>query len=167
MKMKFQFLFWFLAASLILSCADSPQQNKTVEKNSKNKSLPIQKPASNNHDTLKINSTAAVFYYSDSLQLKKIRSLTDTAAYEANMHEYFFLMRNAHLVIEKNKPQLNIIEAKNVRYLLFIHADKTAECIDLDKKFDPYGLFLFDGKKSPQFVDMDNIDTDLGFYFSK
>ena len=132
--MKFQFLFWFLSASLILSCSNSPQQNKTVEKNSKNKSLPKQKPASNYHDTLKIHSTAAVFYYPDSLQLEKIRSLTDSGAYEANMHEYFFLMRNARLVIEKNKPQLKIIEAKNVRYLLFIHANKSADCIDLDKK---------------------------------
>lgn len=165
--MKIQFLFWFLSASLIFSCSNSPQQNKTAEKSIKNKNLPKQKPAGAYHDTLRINSASAVFYYPDSLQLEKIRSLMDSGAYEAIMHEYFFLMRNAHLVIEKNKPQLRIIEAKNVRYLLFIHADKSEDCIDLDKKFDPYGLFLFDGKKSPQFVDMGNVDTDLGFYFSK
>lgn len=165
--MKFQFLFWFLSASLMLSCADSTQQNNTADNSIENKSLPKEKPASTYHDTLKIYSPAAVFYYPDSLQLEKIRSLSDARVYEGAMHEYFFLMRNAHLVIQKNKPQLKIIEAKNVRYLLFIHANNSKDCIDLDKKSDPYGLFFFDEKKSPEFEDMNNIDTGIGFYFSK
>jgi hypothetical protein len=41
------------------------------------------------------------------------------------------------------------------------------ECIDLDKYAETYGLFLFDGKKSPKLVDMMNIDTELYVYFKK
>jgi hypothetical protein len=164
--MKFKFLTCFLAVSLVYSCADrSP--NKAEENKTPARSLPLNKPPSTFPDTLKINFTAAVFYSPDSLQLQKIRSLTDPSVYEANMHEYFYLVKTAHLAIKKDLPQLRIIEAINVRYLLFINADKTENCIDLDKKFDPYGLFLFDRKAPPHFVDMANIETELGFYFSK
>ena len=164
--MKFQFLTHLLAVFLVFSCAD-PSQNKPGENKAATRSLPINKPSASFADTLKINSTAAVFYSPDSLQLQKIRSLTDPSVYDANMHEYFYLVKTAHLAIKKNMPQLKIIEATNVRYLLFINADKTQNCIDLDTKFDPYGLFLFDRKTPPHFVDMANIDTELGFYFSK
>jgi len=41
------------------------------------------------------------------------------------------------------------------------------EVIDLNTKNDPCGLFVFNGQKPPLLVDMTNIDTDLGFYFSK
>ncbi len=165
--MKLQSFPCFLSALVILSCSGSPTQNKIVQNNSENKNAPKEKPASTYSDTLKINSSSAVFYYPDSLQLEKIKSLTGARVYEGSMHEYFFLRRNAHFVIKKNMPQLKIIEAKNVRYLLFINADKSENCIDLDKKNDPYGLFLFDMKTTPQLADMANIDTELGFYFSK
>ena len=107
-------------------------QNNT--NNTKTKSLPKNKPSSTFNDTLKINSSSAVFYYTDSLQLEKIKLVTDPGFYEGSMHEYFFLMKNAHLVIKKIMPQLKIIEARNVRYILFINDDNSAKCIDLDTK---------------------------------
>jgi len=165
--MKFQFLFWFLSVSLMLSCSNSPQQNNTAEKSIKNKSLPKQKPASNYHDTLKINSTSAVFYYPDSLQLEKIRSVTDSGVFEGSMHEYYNYMRNAHLVIIRDRPGLKIIDVKNARYLLFISSDKKKECVDLDTKSEPYGLFFFNKQKPAEFVDMANIESELGFYFAR
>jgi hypothetical protein len=101
------------------------------------------------------------------LQLEKIKSVTNAGTFEATMHESFFLMRNARLVIGKYYPQLKIIEAKNVRYLLFIKNDKSGDCIDLDTKKEAYGLFLFNPPKPEQLADMANINTELGFYFSK
>ncbi len=159
------FIFFILVTGL--SCTGPSPKTKPVQNRQENKYDPNNKPPSSFSDTVGINSSAAVFYSPDSVQLEKIRSVMDSGAFEANMHEFFFLMRNARLVIKKNRPQLNIIEAKNLRYLLFSKTDKTTECLDLDKKPDAYGLFIFDGQKSPQLVDMSNIDTQLGFYFSK
>ena len=82
------------------------------------------------------------------------------------MHDYFYQMRNARLVLKKYYPNIKIKEVKNVRYLLFERADGKKEYVDLNTKDEPCGLFIFDGKKEPKIVDMMNIDTELGFYFS-
>src|SRR5580765_3178485 len=123
-KVSFQFFAYSLSGVLSLSCSDSPRETKPVQNKIENKDPPKNKPSANFSDTLKINSAAAVFYGPDSLQREKIKSLTDAKIFEANMHEYFSLMKNAHVVIKKYYPHLKIIEAKNVRYLLFISADK-------------------------------------------
>jgi hypothetical protein len=164
---SFQFLVYFLPAILSLSCSDSPRETEPAQNKTENKDPPKTKPPANFSDTLKINSAAAVFYSPDSLQLEKIKSVTDTKIFEATMHEYFYLMRNAHFVIKKYYPQLKIIDATNLRYILFIRTDKSTDCVDLDTKKDAYGLYIFNGQKPPQFTDMANIDTELGFYFSK
>ena len=39
--------------------------------------------------------------------------------------------------------------------------------IDLNTQNDPCGILLFDGRQAPRLVDMTNIETELGFYFSK
>ena len=89
---------------------------------------------------------------------------TDPVAYEGLEHEYFFQMRNARIVIKRTWPSLNIVEAKRFRYLIFIKRDGTREYIDLDTKKEPYGLFVFDCKKTATQVDMSNIETDVSFY---
>ena len=167
LKMKRQFFTFFLSALFILSCSDSPRQNKPPQSKIETTRMAENKPPGNFSDTLIINSPAAVFYYPDSLQLEKIKLVTNASVYEGSMHEYFYLMRNAHFVIKRDAPQLKIIEAKNVRYLLFMRGNKKMYCIDLDTKYDPYGLFVFNSKNSPWILDMANIESELGFYFSK
>lgn len=165
--MKFQFFTYLLSFLLSLSCSDSSRKSKPAENNIENKNTPAIKPPSSYSDTFKINSAAAVFCSPDSLQLEKIKSVTDARIFEGSMHEYFYLVRNAHLVIKKYFPKLKIIEAKNVRYLLFTRAANKPDCIDLDKKYDPYGLFLFDGQTPSGLLDMSNIETEIGLYFGK
>ena len=141
--MNFKFFAFFLSTLLIISCSNSTEQNKPADNKTKTKSLPKNKPSSRFNDTLKINSSSAVFYYHDSLQLEKIKLVTDTGFYEGSMHEYFFLMKNAHLVINKTMPQLKIIEAKNVRFLLFINDDTAQNVLTLIQKLTLMGyLFL-------------------------
>jgi hypothetical protein len=122
------------------------------------------KPPGIFQDTLTIHGEAAVFYSPDSLQLEKIKQQADKAALSSSEHEYFYMMRNARMVIKKTWPALKITEAKHHRYLLFIKKDGSKECIDLDKYDDLYGLFVFDGKRSPELVDMMNIETEVSFY---
>lgn len=164
--MKLHTLLCLIWTILVFACSDNTQ-SKPEHYNQPGKILKHIKPQATFSDTLIINSTAAIFYSPDSVQLEKIKSITDAMVYEGTMHEYFYLMRNAHFVIKKNIPKLKIIEAKNVRYLLFIKADKSKICIDLNTKKEPYGLFVFNRKDPPELVDMANIESDLGFYFSR
>jgi hypothetical protein len=124
----------------------------------------LPKPPATYPDTLTINFPTAVFYHPDSLQLLKIKEQTDSMMFDGSMHEFFYQMRNARIVIKKSWPELSIIEAKNYRYLLFIKQGGTRECIDLDTKNDAYGLFVFNGKKAPLAIDMTNIETEVSFY---
>lgn len=130
---------------------------------------PVQykKPSSNFNDTLIIKSTSAVFFNVDSLQLDKMKALLKKEEYETEVHNCFYLMRNARQVMKQYWPKLNIIEVSKIRYLLFIKTDNSSVLIDLDSKNDTCGIFLFDVKKDPELVDMMNIDTALGFYFKK
>jgi hypothetical protein len=171
MKLKILYSFSFLAI------ASTVMLSSSCYTNSSNKAIAVSTPqtprvngtkkaASIYQDTLIISTPAAVFYHPDSLQLIKIKAQTDSLFYEGAMHEYFFQMKNAHIAIKKNWPWLTIMECKNYRHLAFIKKNGTREYIDLDAKNDPYGLFVFDGKKPPLFADMTNLETAISFYFS-
>lgn len=127
----------------------------------------IKKAASSYQDTLTIQTQAAIFYQPDSLQLLKIKAQSDSTYYDGSMHEYFYQMHTARITIQKTWPQLSIIESKKYRYLLFIKKDGAKQCVDLDKKNDPFGLLVFDTKKDAQVADMMNLETDISFYLQQ
>jgi len=154
---------------LVFSCSNNSGADNLAIKNADpinvNKTKKIShKPGCTYQDTVIIDVASAVFYYPDSLQLEEIKQLTDSVVYIGSTHEYFYMMRNARAVIKKEWPDLKIIEAKNYRYLLFIKKDNSKKCIDLDSYDNMYGLFVFDGKKPPELVDMMNINTQISFY---
>ena len=151
--------------SLTASCR-SNSSHDDKEKDSSSSSQPAHiKPPSTFHDTLQIDFSAAVFYLPDSLQLEKIKELTDSTIFEAAMHEYFFQMKNARMSINRDWPRLKIVEAKNVRFLQFQGKHNDSTYIDLDTRDDSHGLILFQPGKKPHYADMMNIDTELGYYF--
>lgn len=159
-------ILFYSAVIVIMSCVNSPVKEEAQKTNAGLTRQPGKPPATY-QDTLTIGFPAAVFYHADSLQLQKIKELTGERLFEAQMHEYFFQMRNARMVLNRERKHIKLAEAKNVRFLLFIKNNKDAVCIDLDTKNDPYGLILFDGKKNPTLIDMMNIETQLNFYFDK
>ena len=150
-----------------ISCSGENKKSNSFENTIEKKDTIARKPPSNFSDTIVINFPSAVFYNPDSLQLKKIKEITNKNSYESEVHNCFYLMRNARIVLKKYWPKIHIIETSISRYLLFIKADKKKICIDLNSKGDMCGIFLFDGKKEPELADMMNIDTALGFYFKK
>ena len=164
---KYNFLLLLLALLFNSTCSNSARQQ--AEKNVKNapKDSILQKPPGSYSDSLIINYPVAVFYYPDTLQLEKIKSLTDSVIFESTMHELFYQMRNSRIVLNKTYPHLKIVDAKNVRFLLFKPAAGKNHLIDLNSKNDPYGLFVSDGYKPPRLLDMTNIESELGFYFTK
>jgi hypothetical protein len=150
----------------LYSCKDTESHKKSNTKpHATSHTVQYQKPSSSFSDTLVIKSVSAVFYSPDSLQLNEIRAITEKRLYETEVHNCFYLMRNARMVLKKYWPHIHIIESSEYRYLLFIKADNSQTCIDLNTKEDMCGIFLFDRKKEPELIDMMNIDTDLGFYF--
>jgi len=164
--MKLFTIYIISVLSLTASCSSNPVQDKE-KKASPSSHQVLTKPPSNFQDTMLIDFPAAVFYLPDSLQLEKIKELTDSSIFEAAMHEYFFQMRNARMSIKRDWPELKIVEAKNIRFLLFKGRDNDSTYIDLNTKNDSHGLFLFQPGKKPHYADMMNIDTELGFYFKK
>ena len=162
--MKIDFFIYSLLFLIIISCSNAPKPTNSSPDKIEEKPIVKSKPGSSFSDTLKLDFPVAIFYGPDSLQLEKIKANTDASIFDGSMHEYFYLMRNARAVIRKYYPELKTRDVRNVRYLLFIHADKSMDCIDLDTKKDAYGLYVFDRKKAPLLVDMANVNTELGFY---
>src|SRR6476659_5129881 len=142
----------------------SSKKNKT-EIPANSHAVQYKKPSSSFSDTLVINKISAVFYNPDSLQLNKIQAITKKELYETDVHNCFYLTGNARMVLKKYWPHIHIIETSEYRYLLFVKADNSQTCIDLDTQQDMCGIFLFDRKKEPALIDMMNVDTALGFYF--
>ena len=164
--MKLFTIYIVSVVSLTASCGSNPAQDKEKKTSLSERQL-LTKPPSSFQDTMQIDFPAAVFYIPDSLQLEKIKELTDSAIFEAAMHEYFFQMRNVRMSTKRDWPLLKIIEAKNVRYLLFHGKGNDSMYIDLNTRNDSHGLFLFQPGKKPHYTDMMNIDTELGYYFKK
>jgi len=165
-EMNRQFLIYFLPLFLSLSCSDPQRQINSNQENTVSKNPARIKSRGSFSDTIKIKSfSSAVFYYPDSVQLEKIKAITDKRIFESTMHDYFYQMRYSRIVLKKYYPQIDIIEVKKGRYLLFDLKGGQKEYIDLNAKNDACGLFIFDGQKAPRLVDMTNLDSELGFYF--
>jgi hypothetical protein len=176
MKIHFSNIIYFPITLNILirltilasSCSEAVKEKQVQEANASSKvHLIIKKPPSSFSDTVIINTKSAVFYNPDSLQLVKIKSVNEKNIFDMLTHDCHYQMQNAREVLRKYWPQVKIIETSKARYLLFVKADKSQIYIDLNKNNDICGLYLFDGKKDPVLADMPNIDTVLGFYFSK
>src|SRR5947208_1290690 len=117
--MRLQLFIYSLPVLLVLSCADGRQTKPSVNTDSKKNEVKSKPPATY-QDTLTITDSAAVFYNPDSLQLEKIKLVTDAGAFESKMHEFYFLRKTAKAIITQHFSWLKMIEAKNVRYLLFV-----------------------------------------------
>jgi hypothetical protein len=160
-------IVFLVMMALYVSCADRPGTIDQAPDNQDQKVNKISKPSSSFSDTLVIRLSSAVFFMPDSLQLLKLKAISTPRDFESETHNWFYQMRNARMVIGKYWPRLQIMETSQSRYLLFVKTDNQKVLVDLDKQGDMAGIFLFDGKKSPELADMMNIDSFLGFYFQK
>lgn len=165
--MKFHSLLSLLLTLLILNCSESTKKNKNFAHEVPQSDSIKRKPPSSYSDTITINSPAAVFYNPDSLQLEKIKHLFTNMEFKSTVHECFYLMRNAKASLKQYWPQIRIVDVSKARFLLFIKSDQSKYYIDLNTKNDICGLFLFNQVKNPKLADMNNIGTELDFYFLK
>ncbi len=147
-----------------MKCSEPGQNIKHLSSTETNKVVRT-KPGSSYQDTVVIRENCVVFYQPDSIQKEKIKTVTEKNVFESSMHEFFYQQRNAHFFLKKYWPHLKIIEVIKHRYLIFLKKDKGTTVIDLDHLGDSYGIILFDPVKSPQPVDMTNIETQVPDYF--
>lgn len=128
--------------------------------------LSTKKPPSSFTDTLFITGFSAVFYNPDSLQLEKIKAANPNNVFESMVHDCYFQMRNARMVLKKHWPSVKIIETSRNRFLSFIKDKELgSSTVDLNTNGDMCGLYLFNGTKAPLVIDMTNIETGLADYF--
>ena len=161
-------LLLLLFVQTMQACSDNgrpPNKASANEKQPETATQAYKKPPSNFSDTLIIDAKSAVFFNPDSLQWEKIHATTSKEMYETYVHNCFYQMRNARMVIKQYYPKVHIIESSRARYLLFNRKDRNKVFVDLDTQRDICGIYLFDGIKDPELIDMMNIDTALRFYF--
>jgi hypothetical protein len=171
LRFKTVFLYSVVIIGMLLSSCSGP--GNPLTKKHPTDSLPglkkdnRKKPPSSLNDTVFIHSRSAVFYHPDSLQLIKIKKVNEKMIYESLMHDCFYQMRNARLVIQRYWAGIQIIDVSEARWLNFIKSGGSKRIIDLDTINDVCGIYLFDPARDPERIDMMNIDTELGFYFKK
>ncbi|MFA6946551.1 MAG: hypothetical protein WC220_11685 [Pedobacter sp.] len=125
----------------------------------------LRKPPSSFKDTVSIGFPAAVFYNTDKRQSEKFIETNGKKVFESIQHDCFYQMKYSREVLNKYYPGVRLTELTNARYLQFKKADSEYTIIDLNN-YELCGMFIFDGHKAPLLVDMTNVDTQLGFYFS-
>ena len=146
------------------SCHSDKVKDQIPQTGSKPRPRHVQKPAAFFHDTLYIDTPAAVFYYPDSIQLKIVADSLDSSVYKGIMHSYYYQVKTAHQTLTRLWPGLSIFEAKNFRYIKYAQKGTVLECVDINRKNELYGLMVFDGKKKPVEIDMTNLETQVSSY---
>jgi hypothetical protein len=158
------FLFCLLfVTGFFISC-----RGKSMHSSNENNKTQIhneQKPGSSFRDSLFVLYPAAVFFEPDSSQLAAIKQVTDSGIFQSTMHEYHYQIQNARQYLLHQWKEIRIVNAVDVRYLVFRKVNGGVSIMDLDKQ-DPCGLYVFDRKQNPLLIDMTNIDTQVSDYFS-
>lgn len=164
-RISFSMFLKILIPIVLISCIDPANGNKKVVKDEMLQKS-FSRPATGFSDTLRIYNASVVIYSLDSNQLSSMKAVTNPGVFDAMAHEFFYLLKNARVVIQRNHPKIELVEAKDVRFILF-KTEKIDSCIDLDTRTEPYGLFAFNMVSEPKHVDLANVDTELYFYFFK
>lgn len=155
---------WFTVIMTIASCTNPSNQPEAIKET---RDTIRSKPPSSFSDTIVVTVASAIFFKPDSLQLEKIKMATDSTVFESMQHDCFYQMRNAGNLLTNQYLKIKIIEVVNASHLLFKMTNGQIKIINLNTNNDPCGIYLFRPDKDPRLTDMTNIDTELGFYFSK
>jgi len=148
------------------SCTNN-EQNKEVLTSKTDSVKAFQgKPSSSFEDTLNIDFPAAVFFNTDKVQSEKYIESNGKKVFDSIQHDCYYQMKYSRNALKKYYPEIKVTEVINARYLRFKTANSGYNIIDLNK-YDLCGMFVSDGQKAPIVVDMTNVETQLGFYFSK
>jgi hypothetical protein len=158
----------FILFSLLTLAACSTQNDKSKTESqqfsadslNKDKNLTT---AITNFDTLTVDKKAAVFYSPDTTQIAKRKKEIGEENFYVGADDYLFSMNASHEFLDSIK--LTILNAKDKKYLKFIHSDKSQTIIKLDTLAELWGIYFFDPNKRQKLVDMTIIDEEYKSYF--
>ena len=160
--------FSFIAFAISIGChGGTPKTSPGKKEPGTTIHIIRQKPPSSFSDSLLIDSRSVVFFTPDSVQMEKIKDVNEEVIFESLEHDCYYQMRNARQVIEKYWPGLTVSNANKNRWLVFRRTHGADSIVDLNRINDICGIYLFDPAKKPVRITMTNIDSELGFYFSK
>jgi hypothetical protein len=83
--------------------------------------------------------------------------------FRAGTDDYIYYVNTSAEYLEKKG--LQVIDAKNKKFLKFIMADKNVQLIKLNTLEELWGMYLFDPKKKQHYADMTVIEEDYKNYF--
>ena len=158
----------FIVFVISMGCQGGTPGTNPVQKVPRTPSHTIRKkPPSSFSDSLFIDSRSVVFFAPDSVQMENIKEVNEQMIFESLEHDCYYQMRNARQVVERDWPGLTVSTAYKNRWLVFRRNHGADSIVDLNHINDICGIFLFDPAKNPVRITMTNIDSELGFYFSK
>ena len=162
-----------LLSLTIASCADSSHKETTSIKSSQeditfqtdttHRILTASPTNSANNDTLIVDRQTAVFIEPDNLQIEKRKKQVGEEDFYTGADDYLFYMNAAHEFLDSFK--LTILNAKDKKFVKFIHSDKTQQIIGLDKLDELWSIYFFDPTKKAKQVDMTMIVEEYKSYF--
>lgn len=114
-------------------------------------------------DTLTIGHKAAVFYQPDSLQIEKRMKEVGEENFRAGMDDYIYSINTSVEYLQKQG--LTVIDAKNKKYIKFVFAEVQTQLIKLDTLEELWGIYLFEPRRKPLYVDMTMIEEEYKNYF--
>ncbi len=162
------FLISFIFLFTSTGCQHGTPKNNTLQNAPVTpKHVIRKKPPSSFSDSLLIDSRSVVFFAPDSIQMENIKEANEEVIFESLEHDCYYQMRNARQVIGKYWPGLEVRLASKERWLVFRRTHSADSIVDLNQINDICGIFLFEPAKNPVRITMTNIDSELGFYFSK
>lgn len=172
-KNKLTILIWMKFSRLILlalifySCNSDTVQKPTNHENSPlAKEIDINASASStDSNVLIINTKTAVFYEPDSIQIEKRKSQGNEEDFYAGADDYLWYMNESFNYLDS--VQLPITNVREKRILKFVNVDGESTIINLDTLSDLWGVYFFDGQKSPMEADILDIGSDYNKYFNK
>jgi hypothetical protein len=116
-----------------------------------------------NFDTLTITEKCAVFYSPDSAQIEKEKKLAGEEDFYTIADDAVNYSSDAHVFLDS--VNLKTVDIDTQKVIRFISADKTQKLIKLSKRTDLWGIYFFDPKKKPRWVDMTDIEEEYKNYF--
>lgn len=114
-------------------------------------------------DTMMIDKMSAVLYTPDSLRREKRIQLLGEKTFRISTDDYSQLMNEAAEYLESVK--LPTIVAEEKRILVFKYENGSVQTINTDTLPDLWGIYLFDAKRPPKYIDITEAEKEYKAYF--
>ncbi len=119
----------------------------------------------NNSDTLIVDKKSSIFFTLDTTEINKLKSETIEEDFYVGADDAMYYLSVARTFVDSVK--LFRIEQSNKKFIKFVKLDKTQSVIKISQLNSLCGVYFFDPKKEPKFIDLTIVDEEYKKYFFK